>query len=263
MPLEAVLQILSDAKSKTKNPLASPGALYGPKLQILTKDNFKSFSKIKASDITDEFLGFFSILASYCTLASFSDPKQGPKHLIPIMPRTDLVTQYNKFIAPKLKDQLSDKTTNLFDIIKAATGSSNLELQTFKWATGTITPIKDDWTGKADDIKAGTLQVWKFLNYLQGYDKLGKKPLPQMDLLTLMDKTMRHGQIGGLGNHMEDVLGTKKLVPIFEFRELAPVLGSALATTLGSYEDTTIAFHKQFSKRSIEIGEEADILQEE
>jgi len=247
MPLEAVLQILGDSKSRSKtNPLASSGALYADKIQILTKDNFKSFSKIKASDIDDEFLGFFSILASYCFLAQLSDPKQGPKHLIPIMPRTDFVTQYNTFIAAKLKDQLSDKTTSLYDIIQAVTGSnSGLATQNFKWATGTVTPIKDNWDGKADDIKAGTLAVFKFLNYLQGYDKIAKKSLPQMDLLTLMDKTMRHGQIGGLGNKMEDILGTTKLVPIFEFRELTPIVGSSLATTLGSYEDKVISYHQQ------------------
>jgi hypothetical protein len=163
MPLEAVLQILGDSKSRSKtNPLASSGALYADKIQILTKDNFKSFSKIKASDIDDEFLGFFSILASYCFLAQLSDPKQGPKHLIPIMPRTDFVTQYNTFIAAKLKDQLSDKTTSLYDIIQAVTGSnSGLATQNFKWATGTVTPIKDNWDGKRTISRR---ELWRCLN---------------------------------------------------------------------------------------------------
>jgi hypothetical protein len=264
MPLEAVLKILSDAKSKTKNPLASTGTLYGSKIKILTKNDFTSFSKIKANDITDEFLGYFSLLASYCTLADFGNPKDGPKHLLPIMPRTDFATQYTKFIEPKLKGQLSDKKTSLYDIIEKASGSdSNLAKSTFKWKPGTITTINDNWIGKVEDLKAGTLEVEKFLNYLQGYDQTTKKTLPQMDLVKLMDKTMRHGQIGSLGSKMETILGTSKLVPIFEFRDLEPVPASKLGATMGSYEDKVIEYHKQFAKRSIDVRDDAEMLQEE
>src|SRR3954451_11740002 len=76
-------------EKQTPNPLASNGALWGSKIKILTKNDFKSFSKIKASDIPDEFLGYFSLLTSYCVLADSGVPKEGPKHLLPIMPRTD------------------------------------------------------------------------------------------------------------------------------------------------------------------------------
>jgi hypothetical protein len=87
--------------------------------------------------------------------------------------------------------------------------------------------------------------------------------LTQMDLSKLMDKTMRHGQIGSLGSKMETILGTSKLAPIFEFRELAPVLGTSLGATMGSYEDKVIEYHKRFAKRSIDVREDADVLQEE
>ncbi|KAF2177168.1 hypothetical protein K469DRAFT_810131 [Zopfia rhizophila CBS 207.26] len=197
MPLEAILEILSDTKSKTPNPLASKGALDAPRIKILTKDDFKSFSKIKANDITDEFLGYFSLLTSYCVLAEFGNPNEGPKRLIPIMPRTDFVAQYTKFIEPKLKDQLSDGKTSLYDIIEKVSGAGST-------------------LGKAEDLQTGTLEVEKFLNYLQGYDKATKKTLTQMDLVKLMDQTKRHGQIGSLGSKMETILGTSELVPIFE-----------------------------------------------
>lgn len=134
MPLEAVLRILNDAKHKIDNPLASDGWLYKDRIKILTKNDFTTFSKIKANDITDEFLGYFSLLTAYCILAESSDPKEGPKRLLPIMPRTDFVTQYTKFIEPKLKDQLSDKKTSLYDIIEKASGAdSTLARKTFKW----------------------------------------------------------------------------------------------------------------------------------
>jgi hypothetical protein len=264
MPLGAVQEILSDTKSKTHNPLASMGALYGSKIKILTKNDFKSFSKIKANDITDEFLGYFSLLTSYCILADFGDPKEGPKRLLPIMPRTDFVAQYTQFIEPKLKNQLSDKKISLYDIVEKVSGAGpKLAKQTFKWKPGTVTKINDNWIGKAEDLKTGTLEVEKFLNYVQGYDKATKKTLTQMDLVKLMDKTMRHGQIGSFGSKMETVLGTSKPAPIFEFRELTPVLGTALGDTMGSYEDKVIEYHKRFAKRSIDVREDADILQEE
>ncbi|KAI9660364.1 MAG: hypothetical protein M1821_009714 [Bathelium mastoideum] len=248
MPLGAILDILSDTKSKTHNPLASTGALDGSRIKILTKKNFKSFSKIEPNDITPDFLGYFSLLTSYCVLADFSNPIEGPKRLLPIMPRTDFVAQYIKFIEPKLKNQLSDKKTSLYDIVEKVSGAGpKLAKETFKWTTGVITNIDDDWIGKAENLKTGTLEVEKFLNYMQGYDKVTKKTLTQMDLLSLMDKVMRYNQIGSLGSRMETILGTNKLVPIFEFRELALVLGSALGTTMGLYEDKVIEYHKHFA----------------
>jgi hypothetical protein len=75
-----------------------------------------------------------------------------------------------------------------------------------------------------------------------------------MDLLKLMDKTMRHSQIGSLTNRMEPLLGTSKLVPIFEFRELDKVSGPNLGAAMGSYEDKVIEYHRKFSKRSMDGG---------
>jgi len=75
MPLQAVLKILSDSKSETSNPVAS-GILYGDKIKILTRNDFRSFSKIKANDITDEYHGYSSLLTSYYFLAEFSNPKK-------------------------------------------------------------------------------------------------------------------------------------------------------------------------------------------
>lgn len=256
MPLQAVLKILSDIKTKTKNPLASPGALDGPRIVIATKNSFKTFPKIKASDINDEFLGFFSLLTSYCVLADASVPNEGPKRIIPIMPRTDFLTQYNKFIEPKLTAQLADKTVSLYDIVEAVSGkvdpTDKLAKSKFKWATGRILDIADDWEGKREDMKAGTLEVGKFLNHLQGYNKATKKVVPKKDLVKLMDKTMRFNQIGALGSKMETILGTSKEVPIFEFRELKKVSGPNLGKELGLYEDMVIAYHKQFAKRSFD-----------
>jgi hypothetical protein len=189
MPLGAVLQILFDTKRRTEanavgqadkfpNSLASKGALNWEKIRILTKADFASFTKISPAEIDDEFLGFFSLLTSYYILASDGNPIVGPKHLLPVMPRTDFVTQYTTFIEKKLQKQLSEKKTSLFDIVEKVS-RQKLATQAFKLTPGITNRFPDQWTGKTGDTKAGTLAVEKFLNYLQGYDKATKKPLPK------------------------------------------------------------------------------------
>ena len=217
MPLGAVLKILSDAKAKNtaRNPLASSGALDAARIKILTKKDFASFTKISLSDIDEEFLGFFSLLTSYCVLAKFTDPKKGPKHLLPVMPRTDFSAQYNKFIEPKLKKQFLDKKTSLLDAIVKVSGNAQLAREAFRWNAGTTTKIPDDWADKANNLATGKLEIEDFINHIQGFDEKTKKSLPKMDLLKLMDRAMRHGQIGSLNNKMEPILDSIKEAPIF------------------------------------------------
>ena len=263
MPLGAVLEILGDTKAKNtaKNPLASKGALDGTRIKILTKKDFASFTKISPSDIDDEFLGFFSLLTSYCLLAKFTDPKKGPKHLLPVMPRTDFVAQYTKFIEPKLKKQFLDKTVSLLDVVVKVSGNPQLATEGFKWA-GKPVAIPEVWEDKAKNLQSGILDIEDFINHIQGFDKKTKKAPTKMDLLKLMDKAMRHGQIGSLNNKMETVLGSTKEAPIFEFRELEHVKGLNLGDTLESYEKKVIAYHGKFKKREAFIEGDTDASQE-
>jgi hypothetical protein len=248
MPLAAVLQILTNKTNDgNENPLASSGTLDRKRFKILMKENFASFQEIKENDITKGFLGYFSLLTTYCVLANAGNPREGPKRLVSIMPRTDFSAQYNKFIESKLKTQL--KSVSLYDIVKKISDSGDgLATEVFKWSTDTRTEIDDDWNGKADDLNSGNLQVGKFLNYLQGWDTATEKTLPQKDLVMLMDKALRHGQVGGLGNKMEDMLDTDNPVPIFEFRDLDPIIGSKLPDLMWSYEDKVIYYHHQFAQ---------------
>jgi hypothetical protein len=252
MPFEAVLKILGVSNNKNpapKNPLASSGNLNSGKFKILKKDDFKTFSKINANDINDEFLGFFSILASYSVLAHTSTAKEGPKRIVPIMPRANFVTQYTTFVESKLKAQLDGGQTTLYDIIQKATGSdAKLAKEKFTWtgkkAGAVVTPISDTWNGKDADVDAGTLEVQKFLDYIQGWDRVAKKALSKkLDLVELMDKTLRNGQIGGLGAKLEQLYQGTKNVPIFEFRDLDPIKGNDLGTALEAYENKVIAYH--------------------
>jgi hypothetical protein len=250
MPLGGLLEILKDAKKnpdpskKSLNPLsgrAQVGAII-----ILTKADFADFKLIQPADITDDFLGFFSLLTAYCVAAKTAVPKEGPKSAFSVMPRTDFVTQYTQFVQHKLEKQL--ESVSLSEIIeKVSKKGKELAGYQFKWK-----PVKpfvkqpteaEKWDGMEKDLDAGTLEVGKFLNYLQGSDK-DKKKLAQLDLVKIMDSALRHGQIGSLGKKMELILNTQNPAPIFEFRDLDRVLGADLATAMESYEAKAVEYHK-------------------
>ncbi|KAF2109730.1 hypothetical protein BDV96DRAFT_604604 [Lophiotrema nucula] len=67
-----------------------------------------------------------------------------------------------------------------------------------------------------------------------------------MDLVKLMNRTKRNGQIGDLNAKVELIKDSTKTAPIFEFRDLDQAKGSELETRVGSYEAKVEACHKQF-----------------
>ena len=242
MPLEGVLQILKDGKSKTDNVLANKGQGYNDKIFIATKEMFEDYEKIKKDSITDAFLGFFSLLTSYCIVAKDNNEIWGPKRSLNIMPRTDFLTMYKTFAEPALKDEYEGCSTTLLDIISTISSDDNIGGNEFKWRPGDLrNPTNENWDGKADNIARGRLSVKQFLDTLQGVD--GKK---QLDLVKLMDLLTRHGQIGGLEGRMESVVGNSdKPAPVFEFRDLTPIKGNEVAAKMGEYEDKCIEMHQK------------------
>ena len=206
LPLGGLLQVLKDAKDRKDNVLANKGAPYNSKIVIATEESFKDFGKIKPNDITDEFLGFFSLLTTYCIVANDNDERYGPKRSLNIMPRTDFLGMYKKFIDEKLRAEISECGNSLYTIVSTVSGVSKDKSKDyeFKWKPDDLrNKVDQDWDGKHDMIKKGRLGVNKFLDTLQMNDKVKKK---QLDLLELMDLSTRHGQIGGLNDSMESVV---------------------------------------------------------
>ena len=246
MPMEGVLQVLKDSKAQVQaDVLINLGQDYNRKIIIVNRDSFRRFERIDPNNINDEFLGFFSLLTSYCVAASEGDPAHGPKRGLNIMPRTNFLTMYNRFAQNKLQAQFdSHPSTSLYDIVRelaeVETGRRiDIELMKFKWKPQDLrNPIEVEWPGKVEDMRTGLLPVKKFLDTLQGLNT------PQLDLLMLMDKMVRHGQIGGLENRMEGVLGAlERPAPIFEFRDLANVNRETLVGRMADFNQQVIALH--------------------
>ena len=249
--MEGVLQVLKDGKAQSQgNVLINTGQAYNQKIILVTEDSFKPFLRIRRSDINDEFLGFFSLLVSYCAAASEGDPAHGPKRGLNIMPRTNFLTMYNIFARDKLQNQFA--LTSLYDVVRviaALEPGRNIDIANmkFKWKSQDLrNPISEDWPGKAADMQSGELTVKEFLDTLQGKDT------PQLDLLMLMDKMVRHGQIGGLGKRMEGVYGAlDKPAPIFEFRDLANVNRNDLSARMDKFDKQVIALHAKATQATL------------
>ena len=248
MPMEGVLQVLKDGKAQVDSDvLINKGQAYNQKIIVVTEDSFQSFGRIRRIDINDEFLGFFSLLISYCVAASEGEAAHGPKRGLNLMPRTNFLTMYNTFAQAKLRNQfvLGTSLYDIVDVIAKLEPGRNLDIakMKFKWIPQDLrNHIDETWPGKDDDMKSGELTVKKFLDTLQ--------PLPpnapQLDLLMLMDRMVRHGQIGGYGALMEGVYdSTNRPAPIFEFRDLANVDGIGLAERLAQFNQQVVHLHKK------------------
>lgn len=65
------------------------------------------------------------------------------------------------------------------------------------------------------------------------------------DKLTTLDKIV-DGQIGGLGTLLENVVGTNRGVPLFEFRDLNSVQASRMQGLVADAENAVLSFHDQY-----------------
>lgn len=230
--------------------------------------------QIDQADITDDFLGFFSLVVSY-TKATFTvttpdEIARGPKHSLSIMPRTDFATMYTKEVASKLQRQLSH--TPLSEIVKRLASKAGnegsdddpkfprdgdwMDKAVFQWEARPTTsrtdlntkplrpradpnPIDPDtrWDSRDDDVRTGKLLVKTWLENMQQNS---------VDILAVMDGLLLDGQIGALGPKMESLVFNPNLAaPIFEFRDLGSVTALGLEKSVKGFESAVVQYHNQ------------------
>ena len=66
------------------------------------------------------------------------------------------------------------------------------------------------------------------------------------DKLTVLDRQI-DSQIGGLGTQPENVMGTTRAVPLFEFRDLAGVPAGKMPDTVSNAEKALVEYHKTYT----------------
>lgn len=117
MPLEALYSLMKEQK-ENDDPLDPERNIIngsGPKgLTLVTKDFFQSSPNgIDASKVTDDILGFCSLVLSYAKIANERlQPDQSPKQFMTFMPRTEFNTLYEQVRAKVPGDLFS-----LFNIL--------------------------------------------------------------------------------------------------------------------------------------------------
>lgn len=235
------------------------------------KQHFDKSKKITDSDIDDQSLDFFSLVMSYILATPSQNRENGPKHSLPVMPRTDFATIYNLYIKDKIKAQLEcNLLTDIIDELAVKLEPDRRDLRQpgrdgevhgvtdqirnpnyhSRWAN-TISPQHDSnsgstrgrassremtWPSKASDLSSGTLGVGTWIDGLEFYeDAEGRKT--SEDRLAAMDDLLRGGQIGSLGRKTELVSNTAYAIPIFEFRDLGSVAGNELEKSFEELED--------------------------
>jgi hypothetical protein len=113
MPLEGLYSLLSDTKQDKAEPLIGLDRNGNRYLQIVTKEYFQTNpNKIAPNAVTDDVLGFCSLVLSYAKAAREMQPNASPKIDITIMPRTDFNTMF-KQVSKKLGGDLFQ----LFDVL--------------------------------------------------------------------------------------------------------------------------------------------------
>ncbi len=163
---------------------------------------------------------------------------EGPKSLLPIMPRTDLATIYKRFVEPSITALLGSSENSLFDI-------DNTYFKWDRWEKARGTAPSGAWPEAEKCFKDGELPIRIWLRELQ-YNSI--------DVMALMDSTLRHGQLGGLGSRLELLLTKSEAAPysyvlsseeapIWEFRDLSGVNVNKITQTLKECELSIIRMH--------------------
>jgi hypothetical protein len=113
MPLEGLYSLLSDSKQQKMETLIGYDRYNGERLEYVTKEFFQtSPNKISSKAVTDDVLGFCSLVLSYAKAAESMQPNASPKMNIAIMPRTDFNTMF-KQVSKKIGGDLFQ----LFDVL--------------------------------------------------------------------------------------------------------------------------------------------------
>ncbi len=96
MPLEAISDLFSQAKSGEPSSLLPAKDRRG-KMTFVRKGFFQTKpNNMSPADVTNDVLGFLSLIVSYAKVAAPQVEDESPKLLTPIMPRIDFTTIYNQ-----------------------------------------------------------------------------------------------------------------------------------------------------------------------
>ncbi|KAI0427511.1 hypothetical protein F5Y09DRAFT_344619 [Xylaria sp. FL1042] len=254
LPLEALNDLIGNTRKDYPFPpksLLPQQSRRNSKLVYVSTEFFQAFRDGTPNAPASDVLGFFSLVVSYAKAADSYQSGRSPKFEIPIMPRNDFQTMFN-LIRSGLGSSLSSGDSALYNIVKT--------LSCYKWFT-------DDYDSflEIDQLYCGGTiaapEVGPKMDQLS-YQLTGGaiNPPPSFTIKEWMDDLQANrgdrmsygdkaydGQIGGFGDKMEYALGTTRLVPLFEFRDLGGSVASQFQGLVVQAENEIIGYHRQFA----------------
>lgn len=126
MPLEALYSLMKEQRAKpTRTPdrnILNGISIRGDYLVLVTQQYFQSNTNgIDQSKVTDDVLGFCSLVLSYAKAASNKlQPDQSPKLYLTFMPRTEFNTIYQQ-----VKSKIPGDLFDLFNSLACYTMNKN------------------------------------------------------------------------------------------------------------------------------------------
>ncbi|KAH8433923.1 uncharacterized protein LDX57_011559 [Aspergillus melleus] len=249
LSLGAVNEVISIAKNGGKNPLLRDGDFASKKALVWVNEDF--FQAIpegnKPKDVSADAMGFLSLIVSYVKGAQNRlEQDQSPKTQIAIMPRSNFVTLYQD-----AKDGFKGDLYKLVTLLTCYQNGEGKEvLFDNRFCDGDMKnpkPRKDidemaymKLKGVNPKTKKREDREVKLREWMDGLSK-GE------DLLSYADEVI-DGQIGGLKSAREELLNSKRLVPLFEFRDIGAVSSNRFQKVVDDIEDSLVTLHKKYSK---------------
>ncbi|THC93661.1 hypothetical protein EYZ11_006873 [Aspergillus tanneri] len=246
MPLGAIHNVFEKAHLGQDTPILARGRHPSKSRMIWVNKNFFQASPEgnTGESISHEAMAFFSMILSYAkNVRQRKGPDYSPKMLSPIMPRTDFANIYQD-VKPAIKG-------NLYKLVSVLACYKNgdddkVELDSILCDGDVENPkpkvdidnLTFEFQGEHPETKKTSAKV-KLQDWMDQLEK-GKDILAEADRLI-------DGQVGGLNSAREEVFGdSKRLVPLFEFRDIGSVKASQFEKTVKDVEQAVIDYHKAF-----------------
>ncbi|KAI0405878.1 hypothetical protein F4802DRAFT_596842 [Xylaria palmicola] len=249
MPLEALNDIIGKARAtyfvNPPSTLLPTSNFHAKSLVYVSAEFFQSSPQGAPKTPTPDVLGFFSLILSYLKGADAYSSDRSPKFTLPIMPRNDFQAMFN-LIKSGLGSSLDSGPDALYNIVKTLacykwyevdTNDYELEIDQLYCSGDPAAPVVGEKVDQlAYKVTGGSFTIQEWMNDLQAN---------KGDRMTVGDKAY-DGQIGGFGDKMEYCLGTTRLVPLFEFRNLGGSVASQFETLISQAENEIISYHNMY-----------------
>ncbi|KAI1743055.1 hypothetical protein F4680DRAFT_391563 [Xylaria scruposa] len=256
MPLEALYSLMKEAQDNVQPParniltgdeLLRAGNPTSTNLVFVTKDYFMSLPNgIRPADVTDDVLGFCSLVLTYAKGAKYDlHPDQSPKLLFQFMPRTEFNT-----IFQQVRTKMPGDLFSIFNILacyKLQNGKLAIDGDYCEGSPAKPVPKGNNFGKLTYKNSAPGPEPRPSVNIKTWIDGIGSGTGVK-DALSVFDES-NDGSIGGLGTATEKMYNSQRAVPLFEFRDLLAEMPktSDFGNFMGKVDMSIQALHTKFA----------------